>query len=199
MKDFKNFYEANEFDDSFIDEDEVLEEAQLCNKMFDFIMALDEDNVPDDLVDEYIEIIEIVAGDEEEDLAEAALKIKTDKGDVTLKANDSIEHEAKPGVVRIGMAGDVIKSGVKFKKGGKWYVAESIEINEAPPAKRVRRDPVKRRKAAREFRKVKAKKKIEGRRTRKTAKFKRFKKKQKRLGKRGKTATGKRKRTFINK
>jgi hypothetical protein len=136
------------------------------------------------------------------------MKVKTNKGEVTLKGNDTIEYEAKPGVVRIGMAGDCLKKGVKFKKGGTWHVMESeIEakfedeeaIEEAMPAKRVRRDVIQKRKASREHRKVKAKKKLEGRRKRKTAAFKRYKKKSKRLGKRGLTSTGKRKRTFINK
>jgi hypothetical protein len=73
------------------------------------------------------------------------------------------------------------------------------ELSEIMPAKKVRRDVIQKRKASREHRKVKAKKKIEGKRKRKTATFKRFKKKAKRLGKRGLTSTGKRKRTFINK
>ena len=153
---------------------------------------------------EYVDIFESFGPDEtEEDLLEAVtIKVKTDKGDVDIKGNDTIEYEHKPGVVRIGMAGTVLKKGTKFKKGGKWMVVkslkESVELDEAPPAKRVRRDPVQRRKAAREHRKVRAKKKIQGKRVRKTAKFKRFKKKQKRLGKLGKTASGKRKRKFIN-
>jgi hypothetical protein len=55
-----------------------------------------------------------------------SMKVKTDKGEVSLKGNDSIEYEAKPGVVRIGMAGDVLKKGCKFKKDGTWHVmAES--------------------------------------------------------------------------
>jgi hypothetical protein len=54
------------------------------------------------------------------------MKVKTNKGEVSLKGNDSIEYEAKPGVVRIGMAGDVLKKGCKFKKDGTWHVmAES--------------------------------------------------------------------------
>ncbi len=70
---------------------------------------------------------------------------------------------------------------------------------EAMPAKKVRRDVVKKREASREHRKEKAKRKIEGKRKRKTSAFKRYKKKAKRLGKRGLTSTGSRKRTYINK
>ena len=76
---------------------------------------------------------------------------------------------------------------------------EEGDLAEAMPAKRVRRDIAQKRTASREHRKVKAKRKLEGRRKRKTASFKRFKKKSKRLGKRGLTSTGKRKRTYINK
>jgi DNA-binding PadR family transcriptional regulator len=82
---------------------------------------------------------------------------------------------------------------------GKNFIEESTDLEEIMPAKKVRRDVIQKRKASREHRKVKAKKKIEGKRKRKTATFKRFKKKAKRLGKRGLTSTGKRKRTFINK
>jgi hypothetical protein len=78
-------------------------------------------------------------------------------------------------------------------------LATDEKLSEAMPAKRVRRDVIKKRQASREHRKVKAKKKLEGRRKRKTASFKRYKKKSKRLGKRGLTSTGKRKRTYINK
>lgn len=146
MKDFKRFYDNDpEPFDYDLFEDEVLDDAELTNKMADFILDLEEDEIPEDLAGDYVEIVEMIAGPEEED------------------------------------------------------VDEDEDVSEVAPAKKVRRDPVKRRKAAREHRKVRAKKKIEGRRTRKTAKFKRFKKKQKRKGKLGKTATGKRKRTFINK
>jgi hypothetical protein len=78
-------------------------------------------------------------------------------------------------------------------------LATNERLAEAMPAKRVRRDVIKKRAASREHRKVKGKKKLEGRRKRKTSSFKRYKKKAKRLGKRGLTSTGKRKRTYINK
>lgn len=80
-----------------------------------------------------------------------------------------------------------------------YYESEEGDLDEKMPARRVRRDVVARRKRKREYRKVRAKKKIEGRRRRKTAAFKRYKKRAKRLGKRGLTSKGARKRTYINK
>jgi hypothetical protein len=144
MKEFKEF-----LDDPT--DEMVADESSLSDAMWDFISSFDEQTIEgldEYQLAEYIEIVEAVAGEEEEG--------EDEEGD-----DDAIE--------------------------------------EAMPAKKVRRDVIQKRKASREHRKVKAKKKIEGRRKRKTASFKRFKKKAKRLGKRGLTSTGKRKRTFINK
>lgn len=138
MKEFKEFYDKKDDEDIDWDlfEQEVLDDANLTNKMSEFILNLDETEIPEDMEGDYVEIVELMAGD---------------------------------------------------------------ELDEALPAKRVRRDPVARRKAARKHRKERVSKSIEGKRTRKKAAFKRFKKKQKRKGKLGLTSTGKRKRTFINK
>ena len=206
MKDFNEFYN-NDGSNPDIDAVPMNFDDEISESMWQFIISLDDvilESLTDDQIADYVEIIEAISDqpdDEKEDetayVAEA-MKVKTNKGEVSLNDNDSIEYEAKPGVVRIGMAGDVLSKGVKFKKKGTWYVVESAELDEAIPKKRVRRDILQKRKSSREHRKVKAKRKIEGRRKRKTAKFKRFKKKAKRLGKRGLTSTGKRKRTFIN-
>jgi hypothetical protein len=188
----------------------VVDEDALSEAMSEFIIDLDDDildALTPDQTEAYEEIV-IAAALDGEDLEEGEeveileMSVNTNKGKVSMKDNDTIEYEAKPGVVRVGMAGECVKKGVKFKKSGKWYVAESeveVEVEEGMPAKRVRRDIQQKKAASREHRKVKAKKKIEGRRKRKTASFKRYKKKAKRLGKRGLTSTGTRKRTFINK
>lgn len=62
---------------------------------------------------------------------EKTMNLKTNKGKVSLKGNDTIEYEAMPGVVRIGKAGSVLKKGVKFKTGGKWMVVEEETLNES--------------------------------------------------------------------
>jgi DNA-binding PadR family transcriptional regulator len=133
--------------------------------------------------------------------AKSVLKSKMHKDVFTLP-----EHAAKPllkkGLIEINKSTRNVPGKDKaysITDKGKNFVEESTDLEEIMPAKKVRRDVIKKRKASREHRKVKAKRKIEGKRKRKTATFKRFKKKAKRLGKRGLTSTGKRKRTFINK
>ena len=262
MKDFKSFLED---DDLVIDE---LDEDELSEAMWDFIDGLSEsviNSLDEEQLADYVEIIEAVAGTEEEEVAENAkdilkkyqmkdaftlsdeeakplLKkklISANKGKGTYSITDagknfieSVEDvdEAFKGQVYKNKKDEILVvyadgtaefddgddiSSVKIKDKPKYLkdhgmkkvasseagrsLGESASIDEAMPAKRVRRDVIQKRKASREHRKVKAKRKLAGRRKRKTASFKRYKKKSKRLGKRGLTATGKRKRTFINK
>jgi hypothetical protein len=156
MKNFRDFLENNDVVDDELDEDE------LSDAMWNFIERLD-DSVIDALDEEqqadYVEIIETVAGGEDEEEID----------NLTEEDIDNLTDD------------------------------ELDALDEGMPAKRVRRDVIQKRKASREHRKVKAKKKLAGRRKRKTAGFKRYTKKAKRLGKRGLTSTGKRKRTYINK
>lgn len=213
MTDFKEFYDEEGGGTNGL----LLEDYDaIFDRMLTFMEDLDDEQLTDDQIVEYVEIIESLAGPE--DLIEAKEKV------------NKFERELVSDALFVAgldkFADEVKKKGtITYKSGDKEDLADAFsdyadghmldddddmvirdwenvfresEMTEAPPAKKVRRDPVKRRKAAREHRKVRAKKKLQGKRIRKTAKFKRFKKKQKRMGKRGKTATGKRKRTFIN-
>jgi hypothetical protein len=75
---------------------------------------------------------------------------------------------------------------------------EDEELNEAvPSSKRVKIDPKVRRQRRREYRKKRAQLKRQAKRFRKTAKFKKWKRLAKRKAKQGRTATGKRRVTFI--
>jgi hypothetical protein len=133
MKTFKDFLEQTP---DFGDDDH---DDELCDRMFDFILALEPSNLNEDQQNEFHEILDMI--DDEDD----------DEG-----------------------------------------------MDEVAPARRVRRDPVERRKRAKAHRRNKAKRKAKARKFRKSAKFKQFKRKQKRMDKLGKTSTGKRKRKFIN-
>jgi len=182
---------------------DVEEEDPLIENMWNLIYSLSDevlDTLSEEQIGDYVEIIETVAGPEGEEVdLEEEMKIlnkgqkvkETKKGPFGKKGIGKIvSMDTKNQIWTVKFSGDDEK--YEYHKG-------EIELAEAMPAKRVRRDVVQKRKASREHRKVKAKRKIQGRRKRKTAKFKRFKKKSKRLGKRGLTSTGKRKRTFINK
>ena len=210
-KDFKSFLEAEdleyhdadsrELDDDY---DEVFDSAELSEKMWNFIMSLTDaqlDSLDDNQIDDYLDIVEEVAGedeDDDEDMEEAsdAKKIlsKYQFKDAFTLSDDEAKDLVKNGLIKANAG----RGTYSITDKGKDFL-ESAELTEALPKKRVRRDVQARRKSARAHRKVKAKRKIQGRRRRKTAKFKRFKKKSKRMAKRGLTSTGKRKRTFINK
>jgi hypothetical protein len=199
MKDFKDYLDAAEPE---------VDESVLSDAMWGFISSLDEQSIEDldeYQLAEYIEIVEAVAGAEEDELEESDKDIltKNQHKDAFTLSDDEAAPLLKKKLIAVNKSTrNVSGKGKSYSitDKGKDFV-ESVEgdLAEAMPAKRVRRDVIQKRKASREHRKVKAKKKIEGRRKRKTASFKRFKKKAKRLGKRGLTSTGKRKRTFINK
>ena len=209
MENFKDYFDEQE---DGID-DEIFEDEELAERMWNFIIDLPDetlDSLTEDQIDDYIEIVESVAGDEDDDDEDF------DEGSV---ANPFSKVTAAKSVLKKYQFKDAFKlpdNAAKFPLEKGYIVAnkgtgtysitdkgknflESVDMDEGMPAKRVRRDIIKKRKASREHRKVKAKRKIQGRRKRKTAKFKRFKKKSKRMAKRGLTSVGKRKRTFINK
>jgi hypothetical protein len=73
------------------------------------------------------------------------------------------------------------------------------DLDEAAPPKRVRRDLKAKRERSREYRRHKAQLKLKAKKYRKSAHGKLLAKKRKRMAKRGLTATGQRKRTYINK
>lgn len=200
MKDFKDFMMA-------VDESEV-DEEELSDMMWEFISSLDDtalDSLNEDQQEAYVEIIEAIAGDEDDD----------EETDEALES--AMVEKKEPGIeVDYAQGMSSKRKRKKFKTQAayeKWFdkneddievfatrdLEEGEELDELLPAKRVRRDIQQKKKASREHRKVKAKRKIEGRRKRKTAKFKRFKKKSKRMAKRGLTSRGSRKRSFINK
>jgi len=78
-------------------------------------------------------------------------------------------------------------------------IVEAIapDIDEAIAAKRVKIKPAEKRKRKRKYRKMRAFLKMKGRKFRRTAAYKRWKRMKERKAKSGKTATGKRIRTFI--
>lgn len=80
-----------------------------------------------------------------------------------------------------------------------WDDDENKELEELSELvrKKVRIDPAERRKRKKEYRRKKGKKKRELRKYRRSARGKLMARKAKRMAKRGRTATGKRKRTFI--
>lgn len=73
----------------------------------------------------------------------------------------------------------------------------SPELGEGFAAKRVKIKPAEKRKRKRKYRKIRAFLKMKGRKFRRTAAYKRWKRMKKRKAKSGKTAGGKRIRTFI--
>ena len=206
MKDFKDFVLDNNIEPE-------LDESVLSEAMWGFMSSLDEtviENLDENQLTEYIEIIEAVAGEETEEELEEFDKAIAAKSVLMKYAGKDVftlpEHAAKPLLKQGFIVANKSTRNVPGKDKaysitdkGMNFIEESEDLEEIMPAKKVRRDVIKKRKASREHRKVKAKRKIEGKRKRKTATFKRFKKKAKRLGKRGLTSTGKRKRTFINK
>ncbi len=74
---------------------------------------------------------------------------------------------------------------------------EIDDVDEAIAAKRTKIKPAERRKRKREYRKKKVRLKMKAKRFRRTAKFKKWKRMKERKAKSGKTATGKRIRTWI--
>lgn len=72
------------------------------------------------------------------------------------------------------------------------------DVDEAMPARKIRRDVRARRKRSREYRRQRSRLKVKARRYRKSARGRLLAKKRKMMAKRGKTATGQRKRTYIN-
>jgi len=209
MKDFKEFYSADGTNPD-IDAVPMNFDDEISEAMWQFIINLDDvilESLTDDQLANYVEIIEAVSDGPDYDESETTSESDLEEGlRVTYSWNDGVlKWKSSDGKHGSGPKGDKMPK-EPSEKDVKNFVKDivgttnfKVELAEALPAKRVRRDILQKRKASREHRKVKAKRKIEGRRKRKTAKFKRFKKKAKRLGKRGLTSTGKRKRTFINK
>jgi len=192
------------FNDFMADDIQVVDEDALSEAMWDFIASLNDDvldELDENQLGEYVEIIEAVASDEdglEEGYSDDDWVVVYQRKAVQYIKNPK-NDKAPQGKIKSSKYDDIMRISKAKKDGIEVKESEDIDIDEAMPAKKVRRDIIKKRAASREHRKVKAKRKLEGKRKRKTAQFKRFKKKSKRLGKRGLTSTGKRKRTYINK
>jgi hypothetical protein len=192
------------FNDFMADDIKVVDEDALSEAMWDFVAGLSDDTLDGldaEQLGEYVEIVEAVASDEEpleeKDKLSVPQKHQLAIAKKTLKMSDA--GATVMGGMNKKEAVDFLKS-IGYSDARIKKMSESVDdIDEAMPAKKVRRDMMQKRAASREHRKVKAKRKLEGKRKRKTAEFRRFKKKSKRLGKRGLTSTGKRKRTYINK
>lgn len=130
IKDYLNDNEVLDEDDTFDDS----KDAELIERMLNFIYELDDENLNEDQLNEVIDIIDTIAEE---------------------------------------------------------------KLDEAISAKKIKISPTERRRRRREYRKKRAQIKMLAKRRRRTTKFKRWKRVSKRKAKQGKTATGKRIRTFI--
>lgn len=136
--------------------------------------------------------IEKFLNDEEVDIAEGLEDKDLDDMDLMERMYDFIEGLDSESLTedQIATACDIIDEISLYE--------EEDDLSEAVPrGKRVKIDPKVRRQRRREYRKKRAQLKMKAKRYRKTSKFKKWKKRAVRKAKQGKTATGKRRVTFI--